>query len=57
MSELSEDKLDNIETKYKTGERVTAKVLKVLFIYYGCENSYSWTVVFFFYLFIICAIF
>ncbi|CAN6577203.1 unnamed protein product [Malus baccata var. baccata] len=29
VSELSEDKLDNIETKYKTGERVTAKVLKV----------------------------
>ncbi|KAM0978105.1 hypothetical protein ACFX2I_014037 [Malus domestica] len=29
MSELSEDKVDNIETKYETGERVTAKVLKV----------------------------
>ncbi|TQD85713.1 hypothetical protein C1H46_028765 [Malus baccata] len=28
MSELSEDKVDNIETKYETGERVTAKVLK-----------------------------
>ncbi|XP_050380953.1 rRNA biogenesis protein RRP5 [Argentina anserina] len=29
VSELSEDKKDNFETKYSTGERVTAKVLKV----------------------------
>ncbi|CAB4317299.1 unnamed protein product [Prunus armeniaca] len=29
VSELSEDKVENIETKYRTGERVTAKVLKV----------------------------
>ncbi|CAI9097447.1 OLC1v1033877C1 [Oldenlandia corymbosa var. corymbosa] len=29
VSELSDDHIDNIEAKYKTGERVTAKVLKV----------------------------
>lgn len=29
VSELSEDKKDNFETKYRTGERVTARVLKV----------------------------
>ncbi|XP_040372263.1 rRNA biogenesis protein RRP5 isoform X1 [Rosa chinensis] len=29
VSELAEDKKDNFETKYKTGERVSAKVLKV----------------------------
>lgn len=41
MSELSEDKKDNFETKYRTGERVTAKVLKVLFLSVknGCKYS------------------
>ena len=29
MSELSNDHIDNIETKYRVGERVTAKILKV----------------------------
>ncbi|XP_004303371.1 PREDICTED: protein RRP5 homolog [Fragaria vesca subsp. vesca] len=29
VSELSEDKKENFESKYRTGERVTAKVLKV----------------------------
>lgn len=29
MSELSDGHVDNIETKYKAGERVTAKILKV----------------------------
>lgn len=32
MSELSEDKKENFESKYRTGERVTAKVLKVLIL-------------------------
>ncbi|KAM7524627.1 hypothetical protein LguiA_014529 [Lonicera macranthoides] len=29
VSELSEDRIDNIESKYRAGERVTAKILKV----------------------------
>lgn len=40
MSELSEDKVENIETKYRTGERVTAKVLKVLLsVMVGAHSS------------------
>ncbi|KAK1575786.1 hypothetical protein Q3G72_008289 [Acer saccharum] len=29
MSELSDDRVDNIETKYRAGEKVTVKILKV----------------------------
>lgn len=29
MSELSDDHIDNLQSKFKAGERVTAKVLKV----------------------------
>lgn len=34
MSELSSDHIDNIETKYRVGESVTAKILKVKHIAY-----------------------
>lgn len=33
MSELSDHHIDNIETKYRAGERVTAKILKVNNVY------------------------
>lgn len=29
ISELSDDHIDNLETKYRAGERVAAKILKV----------------------------
>ena len=29
MSELSDDHVDNVETKYRAGEKVTARILKV----------------------------
>ncbi|KAL6997499.1 hypothetical protein U1Q18_007623 [Sarracenia purpurea var. burkii] len=44
VSELSDDPVDNIETKYRAGEKVTAKVLKVdkdrHRISLGMKNSY-----------------
>lgn len=44
MSELSDDKVDDIETKYKTGERVTAKVLKVFLLSLTVGKiPHSWT--------------
>jgi hypothetical protein len=38
VSELSDHHIDNIETKYRAGERVTAKILKVLM-----KNCWSYT--------------
>uniref|UniRef100_A0A2N9FCM1 S1 motif domain-containing protein n=1 Tax=Fagus sylvatica TaxID=28930 RepID=A0A2N9FCM1_FAGSY len=44
VSELSDDHIDNIETKYRAGERVTAKILKVdeqrHRVSLGMKNSY-----------------
>ncbi|XP_028055127.1 rRNA biogenesis protein RRP5 isoform X13 [Camellia sinensis] len=44
ISELSDDHVDNIETKYRAGERVTSKVLKVdedrQRVSLGMKNSY-----------------
>ncbi|XP_031396337.1 rRNA biogenesis protein RRP5 isoform X3 [Punica granatum] len=44
ISELSDDHVDNIESKYKAGEKVTAKILKVdeerRRISLGMKNSY-----------------
>ncbi|KAI5671713.1 hypothetical protein M9H77_12077 [Catharanthus roseus] len=44
ISELSDEHVDNIETKYKAGERVTAKILKVdkerNRVSLGMKNSY-----------------
>lgn len=37
VSELSDDHIRNIETKYKAGERVAAKILKVNVFFY--ENT------------------
>ncbi|CAL5321117.1 unnamed protein product [Camellia sinensis] len=41
ISELSDDHVDNIETKYRAGERVTSKVLKVN----NCMSSFASSVV------------
>lgn len=33
MSELSDDHVESIETKYRAGERVTVKILKVIILF------------------------